>query len=289
MEIHVDGERVEFTLEGEKNLFEIYRALADWIGGQGGKITGLSLNGGERNTAQAEDWVAVPADSIQSLEIRTRSEREQNRHELSVMLEYFSLLDRALAANEPEPLRQILFEYPYIRTGMAYHLRDIIPAGGNASAPLDSLESALDRVTDGLASTELSAAREYVKAAAAILSDRIQEFSDPKREAFALGRMILAFRPSLENVPILLQTGKDREAMQNVLSFTELAIKATRLLAHTGGNNPEVEEFCRELNGVLKELSDAFEARDSVLIGDLLEYEVAPRTDRLSELLQGGR
>ena len=41
-----------------------------------------------------------------------------------------------------------------------------------------------------------------------------------------------------------------------------------------------------ELTPVLRELVDAFGSRDSVLIGDLLEYEVAPRMERIAPLLE---
>ena len=43
--------------------------------------------------------------------------------------------------------------------------------------------------------------------------------------------------------------------------------------------------FCRELNAVLGELIEAFQARDSVLIGDLMEYEMAPRLQTLRAFL----
>jgi hypothetical protein len=42
-----------------------------------------------------------------------------------------------------------------------------------------------------------------------------------------------------------------------------------------------------ELNPVLRDLVAAFDARDSVLIGDLLEYEIAPRMERIAPLLKG--
>ena len=39
--------------------------------------------------------------------------------------------------------------------------------------------------------------------------------------------------------------------------------------------------FYSELNKVLKELLEAFKLKDSVLIGDLMEYEMAPRLEEL--------
>ena len=41
------------------------------------------------------------------------------------------------------------------------------------------------------------------------------------------------------------------------------------------------DEFYKDFNSILLELTNAFGAGDSVLIGDLLEYEIAPRLDGL--------
>ena len=47
-----------------------------------------------------------------------------------------------------------------------------------------------------------------------------------------------------------------------------------------------LQDFYQELNGILTELLEAFDAKDSVLIGDLMEYEVAPRLEQLQTFLQ---
>lgn len=47
-----------------------------------------------------------------------------------------------------------------------------------------------------------------------------------------------------------------------------------------------VKEFYTELNAVLKELVEAFHSQDSVLIGDLQEYEIAPRLESIKTLGQ---
>jgi hypothetical protein len=76
--------------------------------------------------------------------------------------------------------------------------------------------------------------------------------------------------------------------MEAVVRFSELS---QRLLAQLGRLRvPEVggrepREFFAELNRVLGELLSAFQARDTVLIGDLLEYEVAPRLRQLRAVL----
>jgi hypothetical protein len=76
--------------------------------------------------------------------------------------------------------------------------------------------------------------------------------------------------------------------MEAVVRFSELCQRLLGLLGRlgvpaVGGQAPR--EFFEALNRVLQELVSAFQARDTVLIGDLLEYEVAPRLRQLQAVL----
>ena len=81
-----------------------------------------------------------------------------------------------------------------------------------------------------------------------------------------------------------LQTGRDREAMAVV---TDLCDAVQRLLPLVPflPRDPGRERLVTELNATLRDLLAAFEAKDTVLIGDLAEYEVAPRLAGLLPLL----
>jgi hypothetical protein len=91
----------------------------------------------------------------------------------------------------------------------------------------------------------------------------------------------------LKELPVLLQTGKDERAMKAVLFFIEIFNKVIRIvpeLEHEGLDTDKlsidgetIPQFYNSFNEVLRKLSTAFENKDSVLIGDLAEYEVAPR------------
>ena len=48
-----------------------------------------------------------------------------------------------------------------------------------------------------------------------------------------------------------------------------------------------VSDYIGEFNAILKELLAAYETRDSVLVGDLAEYELAPRLRCLYAALTG--
>jgi hypothetical protein len=117
---------------------------------------------------------------------------------------------------------------------------------------------------------------------------RLEELEDPRA---ALSRLAAELEPCLARaaeVSLLLQTGRDREAMELIVRFSELTQLLVRLLETAGlpaVDGQEPREFFGELNRMLKELTQAFEAKDTVLIGDLMEYEIAPRLRRLQAVL----
>jgi hypothetical protein len=127
----------------------------------------------------------------------------------------------------------------------------------------------------------------------------------------------------LEVLSLNMQMGKDREATETVYEFSKVTEKLFRiihLLPAAAGGAGDVSSFTgdvssltgessltgdvssltgdvssltgdlvffEEFAGVLKEFFHVYQARDSVLAGDLAEYEVSPRLlelyDRLKE------
>ncbi len=96
-------------------------------------------------------------------------------------------------------------------------------------------------------------------------------------------------------VAVLLQTGKDRQAMETIIRFSELFQCLVRIFSslkltaknHSRIGGKSFDTFFTELNLMLEELLEAFNHQDSVLIGDLLEYEIAPRLEELKDFTEG--
>jgi hypothetical protein len=89
----------------------------------------------------------------------------------------------------------------------------------------------------------------------------------------------------LKEVSLLLQTGRDKPAMEIVISFADNVQSLMDILPFLAPD-PERARLLAELTPVLRELVAAFDSRDTVLIGDLLEYEIAPRMERIAPLLE---
>ena len=126
---------------------------------------------------------------------------------------------------------------------------------------------------------------------AAIFSERRAEIADPVAEMRKTAALYDRHTAELLELPVLLQTGKEERAMRAVLLFIEIFNKVIRLmpeLTRLGLDSNLVRigdlalpEFYSSFNEILRKLSAAFEDKDAVLIGDLAEYEVAPRMAEL--------
>jgi hypothetical protein len=93
-----------------------------------------------------------------------------------------------------------------------------------------------------------------------------------------------------------MQTGKDRRAAETMQLFTQMGEKLFRLyfILKSEGLIPQTftisgqptRDFMNKFNDALKELSSAHENKDTVLVGDIAEYELAPRLLSIYEALK---
>jgi hypothetical protein len=84
-----------------------------------------------------------------------------------------------------------------------------------------------------------------------------------------------------------MQTGKDQRAAETIQLFSQISGKLFRIffIYKSEGLSMETfviddlpaKAFIEEFNTVLRELLSAYENRDTVLAGDIAEYELAPR------------
>ncbi|HUW39551.1 MAG TPA: hypothetical protein VMV90_00970 [Rectinemataceae bacterium] len=120
-----------------------------------------------------------------------------------------------------------------------------------------------------------------------IFGERLAELREPLHEMRKAAAFFESQAPELEELPVLLQTGKDDRAMKAVTYFIEVFNKVIRIVPELGRAGVAVdgiriegrslEDFYVAFNAILRQLTEAFEHKDAVLIGDLAEYEILPR------------
>jgi hypothetical protein len=95
---------------------------------------------------------------------------------------------------------------------------------------------------------------------------------------------------SLENLAVLLQSGKQKEAhalIQKVSSEIQNLVGLVKFTALFPDKFAALQDFFRDFTPLLSDFCQAIEEQDIVGMGDLGEYEIKPKLDALARILVG--
>lgn len=286
MEIGINGETIDFALEKETLIGEVISALKKWAHEQNSCISALFLDKKEIYLHQEETWQSIPLDEVDRIDIQLISGEEQIIQDLEVLSNYFSLYERALKAKNKEMLMELAGEYPFVKDNaselllinpflLERHLFHPMEESGLLDgAPQDSFIPLLLE--------EWASFRVMIKG-------RILELADPWKEGSRVATSLLQMKDELTQVPLLFQQGKDSEALDRIIILAELLSKFYRVLSTKQKeleNHERLREFSHSLKEILAELSQALENQDTILMGDLVEYEILERLDTMVELFK---
>ena len=121
---------------------------------------------------------------------------------------------------------------------------------------------------------------------------------DAIKESFVhLSTLFEQLAQEMEEVPVNFQSGKGKEAnlsikklADNIEDFCHIATLA-HLFPETFGefkiDGQEFMAFFNDFSPILSDFENALQSDDTVLIGDLAEYEICPRLRKISESLKG--
>ena len=287
MIILIDKEVIDFTIEDETTLGEVVDELKQFLSQQSLGVTEVLIDNAPTTQAD-ESWKHQGLGAIESLDIRTTQLTTASSHEsslpvqrLATIVEYLDLYSQAVDQDEESALRDLASEYQ--------HVSPVLPELIGVSLSMDD-PAALDKMTEKLLSAVEPERAElkrhffdFLEQLKLLAEARLREHERPVEETVSSRELMRALLPKLSDVSVLLQAGKDAEAMQYVSHFTELSAKLLRLIPHVSEyiDTEGLHEFVVSYHAVLGELMDAFGSHDSVLIGDLLEYEIVPYSEEL--------
>lgn len=106
----------------------------------------------------------------------------------------------------------------------------------------------------------------------------------------------LKISEELKQLPAKFQSGKDREANRIITALADLVDN----ICHTASisalfpqkfgtvtiDGKNFAGFFADFSPVLKDFEQAIESKDTVLLGDLAEYEISPRLESLADALE---
>ncbi len=297
MKIFVNNIELDFKLEDENTLRQIIESVQKWLHKEGYFIQAISVDGNGLELESAEGWNDTDISGINRLDFSSVNGIEIRLQYLHTLHQFFSLLQRSLEEKNLPLLKEIIGDYQKVRE----YLNIIFPpATGSGSATLadkingflsDSGVLSAEAIPDDTENLTL-----LISNLVKIISELIREITSPLNEILNTAELLKKIVPEMEEISVLLQTGKDKVAMDTIIRFTEFSQKLIRIypfLKAQGILNTDdaqimelpFDAFYKDFNKILLDLTKAFGANDSVLIGDLLEYEIAPRLEGLINFL----
>jgi hypothetical protein len=281
MRLTINGEAVRFSLENERTLGEVAAAVEHWLADSGFVVVALSADGEDLAGSPRERWQARPVDLISELGVSVRHAAELRLEHWRAAAGVLDTLARALDTDNADG-------EALAAAGDALIALRLSPAGPDTAAAAARLERSLAGATAAAVRGWPADRRAGTAALARELSGTLavvaEQAADPGAALATAAEPVARLLPGLAEVAVQLQTGRDRQAMATVTGLCDAVQRLLPLVSfmpRDGGR----ERLIVDLNATLRDLLAAFEAKDTVLIGDLAEYEVAPRLAQLLPLL----
>jgi hypothetical protein len=261
MKIIIDEKDADIVLEDEKTVGEALSGIENWLSGAGLCISGIALDG-ENVAASMDDVFKRPVDRIDRMAIKTSLISTLHIEALYQALECLAAFASASsgAGNVSPSAEKERIQEAWEQSAGAHFL----------SEHDYSIFNGIGEVFKGKGSGDVQ------KAIADQVACLDRMIKDPAKEFLSLEAQVVDVNERLETLPLDMQTGKDKQAAETIDAFSTLAEKMfglIRLVPQTSCGDAVLDEF----NAALKEFLAAYENKDMVLIGDLAEYELAPR------------
>jgi hypothetical protein len=263
MNITIDGKNADITLENEQTVGEVLAGLESWMQGSGHRLSGMEVDGETIDARSLDRFFSRELASVGTLNIRTSSWAEHAVQSIANLYGTLGDLQDAAFAERERIYRD--WEAGPGAQFLKSEQRELFETAEKTFAG------------EGLSPADLRT----------MLEERLRELENPQGELGTIRSLIEALVQRLKDLPLDIQTGKDSRAAETMGLFSTLAEKLFRLfnLLKVEGLFPEnltvegvpVQNYIEEFGSTLKDLIRAYEGRDTVLVGDLAEYELAPR------------
>lgn len=289
MKIYINQDELDFSFENEKTLGDIYKSIEQWMAPQGFSISEIMINEEEVFLNKKENWYDKPFTGSEEIKITALTLLELKADNIKTILSYTGMVQKALKEGNLTVLNELLEEYSYIKDSYKLLLDDSSAAIKNH---MDMLLETNGFIPEGERTEQnVITVLEGFIMLEAVIQGRLEEITNPYKAGKDTYDSIQAMLPQMEDVSLMLQTGKDKDAMDIIIRFSELFQKLLRIYTNIpevkiSEHKEEIKKFISGMSGVLNELAEAFSTEDSVLMGDLMEYEIMPRMEKFPRFFE---
>jgi hypothetical protein len=294
MHLLINGEEVSYSLENERTLGEVVRGVQGWLNASGFLVTEVAADTRDLLATPEHEWSSQPVENTRELSVKAAHTGDMRIEHWSTVHAWLGMLADEIAAPGAAPrgpadldvLGELVAGLP--QTLESFTANPFLPPGSDTAGRFAALFA-------GVPSAEIRRwpAEKNAQAASLLaelrsrIESRLTAARQPRETAARCVATLKGLLGGLSEVSVMLQTGRDRQAMDVVIGFTDAAQSLIDLLPFLPPD-AERSRLVSELTPVLRELTKAFDTKDGILIGDLLEYEIAPRMERITPLIEKG-
>jgi hypothetical protein len=280
VQILIDNKLIDFTLEQEKNSFEIITALAKYLNNNSMLISSAEVNGKEYYTGDRASLEKITLDVIDRISITTVTFKEFKYSQLLLIQDYFQTLIQLIKEKDFIKITKYLEEYSTVKLHLESVIDRAFSSGGGGF-----IESIAEN--NKLSEKDLIDLKNFSENIIFMAVNRQKEIISTMEELGKEKAWFENFLPELGNISVLMQTGKDKAAMEKIIEFIDFSKKLSRLMGYYNAETGKIDlNSLSNYNKLLNELVDALSRSDSVLTGDLLEYEIAPAIEQFFDIMK---
>ena len=312
MQITIDGSKIDFTLENEKTMADVVQGIEKWLASSNSIMTGITLDGEVFDPSDRNQLENKSPNDVQGLDVTTSPveniEVENAIDVLSYLKRYLELMenrDQQIVSDDAfEGLHWVLTS---VRLAAALNMINLLafPDSGNSLFNLFvRLEAALLKLRGMDISSRLNAffnesdsvVRDLfpaVKSFYELIADRKDRDFDPLERADRCAEDIRNLLSRIGDLSTDLQTGNELKAMQAIQEttlrlenlFTFVSVAETKHAVDTADvlfQDETLKDWIKRLSTIGSEIIEAFNNQDTVLLGDLFEYEIGEQLEKAS-------
>ena len=274
MKIMINGVDADIRTENEKTLGEVLSVLDGWLCGSGYRLSGLNVNGETINAGSVESFFYRDIDTVETLDISASSLPQLLAESYLNLIQDIDEYETLNIDDKP------MFIENWKESPQAGMLSEQSPDIYNLAVKTFSGEFIGNSLPSELPESSDPPLRLFAL-------ERFRELQDPVSEFKRIESLVLNVCLKLEEIPLDFQTGKDASAMEKINCFSGIAEKIFRIISilklgsypinEITVNDMPLGAYINEFDAALREMLAANERSDTILVGDIAEYEMAPR------------
>jgi hypothetical protein len=315
MDIYINNEKTSFELENEKNSFDIINAIGDFVGKLEPKhfITNISINDKLYSLDDEKKLKDIKVEIIKNIKIETGDIFSITSLTISQIESFINIIKNVVSSGKQDQiLDNIDDSLKWMEEGLKQILKIYNPNNDSIKNEINEFFENFDKFKV-LMCNKKNNFNEKDQKEAILLIDLIKikmksikkwlvfTYRLPDREFIlnSLNEIILNIDElisKLQNVPIQFQTGEDGEAMNTIQLLTDIFEECIDLFVLFKENfvicmdqytikEVSFDDFFKGITSFLKELMEAIQHNDYIMVGDLLEYEFVPNFEEIKKIL----